>query len=66
MFEMARPKGLMELCKFKDLICPTLLNTLFECSIEFATLSNLKGHVDVTLCFDKLFSVAPIMERIDN
>ena len=45
MFEMARPKGLVKAFNFKDLTCPTLLNTLFECSIEFATLSNLKGCV---------------------
>ena len=42
MFEMARPKGLMELCKFKDLICPTALNPFIEYWKVFGALSNLK------------------------
>ena len=41
MYEMARPKGLMELCKFKDLICPTVNNPCIEYSGVFGVLSNL-------------------------
>ena len=63
---MARPKGLVKAFNFKGLTCPTLLNALIECSSEFATLSNLKGHVDFTPCFDKLFSVAPMKDGNDN
>ena len=46
MIELARPKGLVKAFNFKGLTCPTLLNALIEYSSEFATLSNLNGHVD--------------------
>ena len=38
---MARPKGLVKVCKFKDLTCPTLLNLCIARPSELRTLSNL-------------------------
>lgn len=37
-------KGLMRLCKLKDLYCPTVLNLDFDYSREFVPLSNQKCH----------------------
>ena len=41
MFEMVRPKGLVGLCHFNNLNCPTVLKSFVERPREIEALSNL-------------------------